>query len=1115
MKKIIIVLMLLALSVGMVGCGGGGSGSSANPGGEKKGVPSVVQLLSTHSIAQTNSTVYLHTKVLDGNGVPVRNEAVTYTNLSEPFGVIKSVLNFLGIQKPLGVLSATVVRTNNLGIATVKLTSTTAGFATIQAEVNTGAGQVRDKRTIFFTTSLIPATPPPPTIALHVDDGNGTYDQPEDFNLFKGGSSADNQRSIKAVVKNGFGQPVSGATVFFTSDSPNEVTFSSGSAMTNSDGIAVVIATINPSLLANFERIVNIAAQSTIGSTTVGSMVSLFIQPVNVSSITVNANPIVVAPNGTSTVLATVRMLGTLPVPDGTAVAFETTCGFITPFAQTTNGIASATFTAPSIVPSGPCTVTAIAGGVSGTVNINVSISMNVQPGSQTINGVAGGTATYTIFGGVAPFTVTSNDPEFPAVLTDNIFTVTVPPNSIPKTVTYTVRDNTSASPVTATLNIGGAGSLQVLPGTVTVDSASPEDTITFTIFGGVAPYFIFSNNPSSFPPSTPTVDTTGGTFTVTIPVDAPSGTVVMTVRDSNNPASTTTASITITVVAPQPLRVVPTVQTIGNPAVTNTAMFNILGGRAPYKAYSNNPVLVSVPEDVAGSTVLATVESVPSTDTTVTITIYDSLGTSVSGQLILDVPPILPMSVIPASQTLSDPIAGDLAQYQILGGSGGYTAFSNNPGIAAVSSLVGSVLTVAVQSVPSTDTTVTFTIYDSDGSSRTANLVLDVGPPVVLSLNPVSISLTGYTNPDTDAGDNATFYIQGGRPPYSMYSNNNAVISSQGLLPGNNFTIDPEAVSSSVSVTLTVEDSLGASVTSSVTVTPATSAMGVNPSSITVVHPTVVPFHILGGLPDYTIFPTNLNVADIGGNPLVITAPWFTADTSCLGSVNFQIVDKDGRTVTATLNVTGPALSVLPTSQTIINPIIGNSAVYSISGGIAPYFAYTSHPTLVSTTVVGSTLTANVIGVPDNDTTVTITVVDHCGNALNVTLLLDVPAPPVPPPPPATLAINPSVTNVAENVNAQVLLFQITGGTPNYTILSTNANLAFNDNGVGGGTANNGIRDGAEGGVWSVITDGGTFNVTISGGDIVAMNTDVSLLVNDSGAQNTSSTITIQEAIP
>ena len=72
MKKIIIVLTLLALSVATFSCGGGGSGSSSSPNGENPGVPSIVQLRSSHNVAQTNATVYLHARILDGNGDPCK-----------------------------------------------------------------------------------------------------------------------------------------------------------------------------------------------------------------------------------------------------------------------------------------------------------------------------------------------------------------------------------------------------------------------------------------------------------------------------------------------------------------------------------------------------------------------------------------------------------------------------------------------------------------------------------------------------------------------------------------------------------------------------------------------------------------------------------------------------------------------------------------------------------------------------------------------------------------------------------------------------------------------------------------------------------------------------------
>jgi hypothetical protein len=99
MKKIIILSVLLALSLFAFNCGGG-SGSSSSPKGENPGEPSIVQLLPAQFVAQTNSIITLHAKVLDGNGAPVNNIPVSFTNLS-----------------PIGVLSAITAKTNSIGIA--------------------------------------------------------------------------------------------------------------------------------------------------------------------------------------------------------------------------------------------------------------------------------------------------------------------------------------------------------------------------------------------------------------------------------------------------------------------------------------------------------------------------------------------------------------------------------------------------------------------------------------------------------------------------------------------------------------------------------------------------------------------------------------------------------------------------------------------------------------------------------------------------------------------------------------------------------------------------------------------------------------------------------------
>jgi hypothetical protein len=143
MKKIIILLALLALSFGTFSCGGG-AGSSNEPSGESPGVPFVVKLLPAQYIAQTNAFIYLNAKVLDGNGAPVKNVPVTFTNLSST-GTLISASSTSGVKT---TSSSTVANTNSLGIARIKLYSTTDGFATVQAEVNTGAGIKRDRKTV-------------------------------------------------------------------------------------------------------------------------------------------------------------------------------------------------------------------------------------------------------------------------------------------------------------------------------------------------------------------------------------------------------------------------------------------------------------------------------------------------------------------------------------------------------------------------------------------------------------------------------------------------------------------------------------------------------------------------------------------------------------------------------------------------------------------------------------------------------------------------------------------------------------------------------------------------------------------------------------------------------
>jgi hypothetical protein len=362
MKKIIIILALLALSFGNFSCGGEGAGSLDSPKGENPGVVSVVQLMPSHYIAQIPTDIILHAKVLDGNGAAISNEPVLFTSLS-----------------PVGVLSDTSAVTNVNGIATVTLKSTSVGFSTIQAEVNTGVAIVRDRKTVFFafysTSQLIP----------YLDlDVSGIGDP---YRLFE--NQDDNTVTVTATVYNAAFY-ISGSQVIFGADRPYkvgsdpdakcsdgsdtcDVIFPAGNTgITNTYGRTSVSVMVVPATLMPVPTTLNIYAVADNGAF---NIVTLFLQPVTISSISVSANPNVVDSGGTSSITAYVKTTAGTPAPDGTTVNFSTNIGGIGPFSQTTNGVAEGTFTAPTLEAGGlnqTATITAQVGGKIATVPVTV-----------------------------------------------------------------------------------------------------------------------------------------------------------------------------------------------------------------------------------------------------------------------------------------------------------------------------------------------------------------------------------------------------------------------------------------------------------------------------------------------------------------------------------------------------------------------------------------------------------------------------------------------------------------------------------------------------------------------------------------------------------------------
>ncbi|MCX8030334.1 MAG: hypothetical protein N3A59_01980 [Thermodesulfovibrionales bacterium] len=440
---------ILTLILIISSCGGGGGGSLPSIPGENTGVPSVVQLVPSTFIAQTNGFITLNTKVLDGNGKEIPNITVTFTNLSS-----------------IGFLNSTVAVTDSAGIARVNVSSTTPGFVTILAQVYTGAGQVRDRKTVYFTTKDTLTV----TLDMDVDSVPATLppNQLSDFTLFE--NSNDDTIKVTATVRDAGGVPVGGGMSVLWSSSHTEARFIRTDNETNIFGQAEAVVKVEPESIRNTETFVNIAAFAQNGA---ANMVTLFLKPVvpDPTASYLTANPPVVNVSGTATITAVVMLNTGATAPDGTTVNFSVTCNpntfpaIVTPFAQTTNGVAQATFIAPPA--PAICTVTGkVAGIVIGTVTVTVRAPLSVFPTSMTLN--EGDTATFTIFGGVKPYTVLSSNPNVTVspvtdTPTGGTFTVTVgnvctpvpPATTCSASVTILVRDAVGTS-VTITLTING-----------------------------------------------------------------------------------------------------------------------------------------------------------------------------------------------------------------------------------------------------------------------------------------------------------------------------------------------------------------------------------------------------------------------------------------------------------------------------------------------------------------------------------------------------------------------------------------------------------------------------------------------------------------------------------
>lgn len=623
----------------------------------------------------------------------------------------------------------------------------------------------------------------------------------------------------------------------------------------------------------------------------------------------------------------------------GVSVSFASSFGTLSAASAptNTNGIATVTISSAS---AGSATITASSSALSDSKTVQFSSSIGSGAPSITLDVITPADSilfnpsnnqfriratVYNAGGSLAPMgTPISWSSDSSAVQFDNTLTNTVINGSSQADAYGTVTSSSFSAFVNIIATSNGATNMKTLslnsvtvnpatsfltanPLTINTGGTSAVTAVVKVTSGSPAPNGTTVNFTTTCGIVTPFSQTTGGVATATF--TAPLSTGPCTVTGKVAGVTVGTVGIQVTT----PLNVIPNSRTVSG---TGAVTFTVSGGTGPYTATSDNP-RVTVTAGTFASTLTATVVSMPPADETVTLTVYDSAVpvASKTATLNLDVGALTPLTVLPTTQFISKPTTlSPAVLFTITGGTGPYTATSSNPGLVSVSlaALGTSPLTATVVGTVSADTDITITVFDAVAASKTVTLKLDV-PPLSgadVLVSPASITLTGINEPPATSADNVTFTISGGTGPYSMFSDNNVIIASQGALGAGvtTFTIDPTAVIASTTVTLTVTDFLGVSKTASVIVKPSPATLALSPASITVPVSTAVNLYILNGASGaFDLYSSDTTCVTAPLSPLAALTTSFTINTTASGTCASTITivsQANGQVATSTITV-------------------------------------------------------------------------------------------------------------------------------------------------------------------------------------------------------------------
>ena len=625
------------------------------------------------------------------------------------------------------------------------------------------------------------------------------------------------------------------------------------------------------------------------------------------------------------------------------------------------------------------------------TIGSNPAINALYMTAPSAVSLLVGTTSSYTVGGGVGPYTVSSSNTNVStASITGAALTVT---GLISGTAQISVFDSTGKSVGTsATVSTGAVTTTLYVAAPSAVNVATGATTAPYVIGGGTAPYIVSSSNTAIA-----TASVTGTQLTI-------SGVAAGAAQVSLFDATGAAIHISVTVGS----GAAPALYITAPAAVTSnlgaTATYMIGGGVAPYIVSTSNPSVASAA--VTGSTLTVNGLIAGSAQ----ISVFDATGASVSTTVTVGSSKSIALfTTAPGSVTLT---VGTAPTYTVSGGAAPYSVSSSNTSVATANIIGGNTVSVAAVAPGAAQVVV----FDSVGGS------VPVNATVVSASASTPLYTTALSSVTVGTGASAEYTIGGGTSPYTVTSGNTSVVTA--TVTGSTLTIHGVAGGSA---SVLVRDSANATVPVTVNVGSANPLFTTAPATLTIAtgaHPT---YTIGGGSAPYSASSSNVGVATVGVSGTTLTITGVSA-----GSAQISVLDSTGspKTISLTVDSGGVNIGLFTTAPGTITIATGASPVYAIGGGTAPYVVTSSNLSVVTTT--GSSGTSlHINGLTAGNANVVVT--DAAGTTRTIVVTVSPTAST-----PLVVAPNSTTASVGD-----VLRFSVSGGSPDYSVAVNNLSIA------------------------------------------------------------------------